>query len=361
MPDLSNDREFIAYLRSDNRPASGKPEWERLCILANQPFTCLASIPVLCDLASLRIQVREQEEQISAACSDAEVVGYYGEQLDSAMTCFREAIRQQAEEIARLTEKQESSDEKEHGFRFGPWRCSHCNAVFTDRKAGIEHFGDDSSEVPACSRGHRLIPLERERQLRIELEKAVTQIATIRNGWNDLRTQVSGFLQFLGAAEFAEAKQKIIDLRSPGARSMIVAYLTPEEYRRFEEAHIPRSGSTGAGAKPKDYGGLAPYIATFRNEFDRAIEVLGWKKISLEVCGECLIVRSVAEEIADLKRQLTELLNLSALREALEPVVEGWTDSRDQWRLVMKGNLTLANQLDALCAALSPAPAQPEP
>jgi hypothetical protein len=67
--------------------------------------------------------------------------------------------------------------------------------------------------------------------------------------------------------------------------SLLLIHLTPAEYERFEKSSIPYSGSTGKYANPEDYGGIAPYIATFFYCLPRAIKVLGWKRTNLRFEG----------------------------------------------------------------------------
>lgn len=169
MPEKMNNRDFIEWFRTtDDTTAINPDHIRKLRELAGISFNVRWDI--MCDLASLRVTVREQDEELTEYRENYPKMTQ--KVIDDTM-----AIRQQAEEIQRLTEKRETADEKENGFRFGPWRCFQCNAVFTDRTAALAHFGDDSSEVPACSRGHRLIPLERERQLRLENEQQSEEIA----------------------------------------------------------------------------------------------------------------------------------------------------------------------------------------
>lgn len=47
----------------------------------------------------------KKQEQIDTACAEAEIVGYYGQQLDSAITCFRERIATLEADNAALTAK----------------------------------------------------------------------------------------------------------------------------------------------------------------------------------------------------------------------------------------------------------------
>ena len=65
--------------------------------------------------------------------------------------------------------------------------------------------------------------------------------------------------------------------------TVTLARLTEAEYRRIENAGVNYSGSTGSGARPEDYNGLAPFIATYPGELGHAISVLGWKKFHLEI------------------------------------------------------------------------------
>jgi len=60
---------------------------------------------------------------------------------------------------------------------------------------------------------------------------------------------------------------------------LILANLTIEEILRFNAADIPYSAST---AGPEN-GGLAPYIATYVSELQRAAEAMGWKTFAVDV------------------------------------------------------------------------------
>ena len=42
------------------------------------------------------------QEQAARVCADAEIVGYYGDDLEAAAQCFREEIEQQNDKIRRL-------------------------------------------------------------------------------------------------------------------------------------------------------------------------------------------------------------------------------------------------------------------
>lgn len=81
--------------------------------------------------------------------------------------------------------------------------------------------------------------------------------------------------------------------------SLILANLTPEDERRFHAARISYTGSTGPGAKPENYGGLAPYIATYLSALDRAVKAMGWHKFSIDASPGQWIVRCEHREYAE--------------------------------------------------------------
>jgi hypothetical protein len=72
--------------------------------------------------------------------------------------------------------------------------------------------------------------------------------------------------------------------------SAIFAKLTPKEYARFQKAHIMFSGSTGDFARPQDYGGLAPYIASYFSQIPKALRALRWKRIAVKQQGKSWII-----------------------------------------------------------------------
>lgn len=78
--------------------------------------------------------------------------------------------------------------------------------------------------------------------------------------------------------------------------ALILANLTPEDDRRFHAARISYSGSTGAGAKPESYNGLAPYIATYASQLHHAVKAMGWEKFSIEATAVQWIVRCEVRE-----------------------------------------------------------------
>jgi hypothetical protein len=112
--------------------------------------------------------------------------------------------------------------------------------------------------------------------------------------------------------------------------SVILANLTPSDYRRIEEFGITCSGSTGVGAKPESYNGMAPYIATFVHELDRAIAALEWDDIHIQILHNQWIVRgenkiSKQERVDKLRRRREEIIkdlcdNGNELAEALHEV-----------------------------------------
>jgi hypothetical protein len=82
-------------------------------------------------------------------------------------------------------------------------------------------------------------------------------------------------------AEVERLKRELVKTRSLGVETLLLVNLSAEDYAKFEAHPFPYSGSTGAGAAPELYGGLAPYIATYLNEIHRAMHTFGWKEAIL--------------------------------------------------------------------------------
>jgi hypothetical protein len=72
---------------------------------------------------------------------------------------------------------------------------------------------------------------------------------------------------------------------------LLLVHLTPEDYKRFHEARVPYSGSTGPYARPEDYHGLAPYVATFFGELARSVVAMRWHHFTVSKRGGQWIVR----------------------------------------------------------------------
>lgn len=73
--------------------------------------------------------------------------------------------------------------------------------------------------------------------------------------------------------------------------SVILANLEDEDNSRFHAAGLRYSGSTGIQAKPKDYAGLAPYIATSLDQLVEAMGAMRWHNFTVEMRGNQWIVR----------------------------------------------------------------------
>jgi hypothetical protein len=73
--------------------------------------------------------------------------------------------------------------------------------------------------------------------------------------------------------------------------SLILANLTQKEYRRFQNARLMYSGSTGENANPKLYNGIAPYIATFLFNLKKVKKALRWKHPRLNLRGNQWILK----------------------------------------------------------------------
>jgi hypothetical protein len=95
--------------------------------------------------------------------------------------------------------------------------------------------------------------------------------------------------------------------------SVILANLTTDEYRRFEAARISYSGSTGMGARPENYHGLAPYIATYLSELPKALNAIGWENIKVKFAGEQMQVWRHDEGKTANMRDIFHLLNITQL------------------------------------------------
>lgn len=87
------------------------------------------------------------------------------------------------------------------------------------------------------------------------------------------------------AAELKKSLDGWIDdgvaLREMRAHSLILANLTDADFDAFSKARIGYSGSTGKGAAD-GYGDIGPYIATSLSELPKAIEAMGWERVTLE-------------------------------------------------------------------------------
>ncbi len=57
---------------------------------------------------------------------------------------------------------------------------------------------------------------------------------------------------------------------------LLLVNLSPHDYHCFHEAKVTYSGSTGENADPAQYGGLAPYISTYKMNLDAAVKAMKW-------------------------------------------------------------------------------------
>jgi hypothetical protein len=74
-------------------------------------------------------------------------------------------------------------------------------------------------------------------------------------------------------------------------RPLILANLRRKDFRRFKEACIPYSGTTGFCDPDLYRGNVAPYIASFASEFLRAVKALRWKDFEVELEAHQVTVR----------------------------------------------------------------------
>jgi hypothetical protein len=98
--------------------------------------------------------------------------------------------------------------------------------------------------------------------------------------------------------------------------ALILANLTPEDEQRFHAAGIIYSGSTGQGAKPEAYHGLAPYIATYSSELTKATEAMGWIRFSVEASEHQVIARCESRTGNAVSRIRAEMAHLARALEA---------------------------------------------
>jgi hypothetical protein len=70
-------------------------EWRAICDAANAEYVAHARTTL-----EAIAEIRRLQESIASVCADAEIVGYYGEDLDSAAQCFLERIEEQDRKIA---------------------------------------------------------------------------------------------------------------------------------------------------------------------------------------------------------------------------------------------------------------------
>jgi hypothetical protein len=74
--------------------------------------------------------------------------------------------------------------------------------------------------------------------------------------------------------------------------AVLFCNLTPEEYEWLYNT-LPHSGRTGAYAHEDEYGGLAPYISTYRDSLNDGVHLLGWEAFSVEIQGPTWVVRKL--------------------------------------------------------------------
>ena len=75
-------------------------------------------------------------------------------------------------------------------------------------------------------------------------------------------------------------------------RSLIIANLCEADFIRFHKARISYFGSTGhlASEDMNMYHEYGSYIATSTDELIHVLDALKWKEMSMEVCGDRLII-----------------------------------------------------------------------
>lgn len=83
------------------------------------------------------------------------------------------------------------------------------------------------------------------------------------------------------------------------SETLFFANLSPEDYAKFESSPFGYSGATGAGAKPEDYSGIGPYIATYLNELQVGMNTFGWEAVHLENKSGQWIARN-AKQVSEL-------------------------------------------------------------
>lgn len=90
-------------------------------------------------------------------------------------------------------------------------------------------------------------------------------------------------------ADLERELEQLRPLATDGARPLIVANLSDEDYDRMLEARIPYSGATGKGISC-GYEPYGPYIATYLQELSRVVDVLGGR-VQVMHKGHAWIVR----------------------------------------------------------------------
>lgn len=84
-----------------------------------------------------------------------------------------------------------------------------------------------------------------------------------------------------------------LNKRSTDATPVLLVNLSPGDYEQFMGARLSYSAGTGPGARPENYHGLAPYIATYWDCLREAVEAMRWTTFTLSRRSDQWVVRRV--------------------------------------------------------------------
>lgn len=90
------------------------------------------------------------------------------------------------------------------------WRCFHCDDVFTDRAAALEHFGSDQGETPACKLNERdggLVAIVREQAA--EIRRMANEDTPTHREFFMLGTQAAADVRAAEDAGYAKALEQV--------------------------------------------------------------------------------------------------------------------------------------------------------